>query len=282
MSSISLKVLSYQSIQTLTARGEAGIQGGYRQVSNTSYATSDSLDSETTVLIPDELDSEETLHFLELNNSTASIVWQQFLDRQQELPDRADVLNSTKRYVAGIEGDAIDDDDANWIEIMRRIGLTSNFQARIMQEDMKDMRLSGSLKHWVLEMMEMRYDFLKTLDRVLQAPPTTTLGRKSIKPAIGGSFSTKSAPPVPPRLSRKAGKGPELGTFKPASPNPATTSEDPPKQMDGHTMLFKGAARTRLDNMFLANAVLNFGAIRSTPLEIFQTALVFTSRRTLR
>ena len=62
-SAASLKVLSMQTIQILHARGEAGLQGGYRAVSNTSYATADSLDFEATVLIPDEINSIETLRF---------------------------------------------------------------------------------------------------------------------------------------------------------------------------------------------------------------------------
>ena len=233
-------------------------------MSNTSYTTAASLDSEATVLIPDELDSLETLQFLELNETTASMVWQQFLDRQMEFPHRASVLNSAKRYVASVQGNAITDDD-DWVEIMERIGLSSNFQARIMRDDMKEMRLSGSLKHWIFEMMEIRYEFLKTLDRIVQAPPEHTLGRRSSKPAFSGSFSMQPAPVIPPRFSSQAGKGPEHGSFKAPKSELATVADDPPTQLDGHVLLFKGAAQPRLNSMFMANGQLNFGAIGSTP-----------------
>ena len=260
----SLKVLSLQSIQILRARGEAGQHEGYRAISNTSYVTANSLDSEATVLIPDELESLETLRFLELNETTAGIVWQQFLERQNEFPYRASILNSAKRYVNSIQGNAITDLD-DWVEIMRRIGMSSNFQARIMKNDVMEMRLSGSLKQWIYEMMEIRYDFLLTLDSVIQTPSTSTLGRKSSKPAFHGSFSTQPAPAIPPRVSSQAGKGLELGSFNVPQPTLATVADDPPKQLEGHVMLLKGAARPRLDKLFMADGRLNFAAIGSTP-----------------
>ncbi|KAL9636661.1 MAG: hypothetical protein Q9164_002680 [Protoblastenia rupestris] len=159
----SQKSLSPESMQILNAHGQGVLQGGFRAILSTSYPPAEYLDSEVTVLIPDELDSQETLEFLELNETTASIVWQRFLERQKECPHRANVLDSAKRYIDSIQKNAIDEDD-DWVEVMIRIGLSSNFQARIMGKDMKEMRLSGSLKEWTIEMMEMRYDFLEALD----------------------------------------------------------------------------------------------------------------------
>lgn len=75
-SSSSLKVLSAPTINILRARGEGIQHGGYRAVSNTSYANADSLDSEATVMIPDELESLETLQFLRFNHTTAVIIWE--------------------------------------------------------------------------------------------------------------------------------------------------------------------------------------------------------------
>ena len=263
VSASSLKVLSSASIELLRARGEAQLSQGYRAVSNTSYTTASSLDSGATVFIPDELDSLETLCFLELNETTSATVWQQFLTRRAEFPDRADILNSAKRHVASIQGDAVTADD-DWVGMMRRIGMSGSFQARVMGGD-QDMRLSGSLKEWITEMMNIRYDFLKALDHIIQAPPMSILARKSSKPTLDGSFSIQAAPAIPTRVSSQIGKTPPAGSFKAPNPGITTLTENPPRQLDGHVILFKGAAAPRLDKLFKANGELDFRAIVSIP-----------------
>ena len=232
-SSSSLKVLSASTIDLLRARGEGAKQGGYRAVFNTSYINADSVDYKTTVLIPEEFESLETLQFLEFNHTTAAIVWERFKKSQSQFPEWATVLTSAKSYVRSIAGhDTTSEDDQEWVDVMRRIGLSSNFQARIMSGEMKYMRLSGSLKDWIWHMFEMRYDFLLTLDSALQARLVNTLTRKLSKPALG-SFTTKSAPAIPARVSSlQAFKGPKSGLFKAPEPQVVTEPEEPPKQMD--------------------------------------------------
>jgi hypothetical protein len=279
VSSSSLKVLSSASIELLRARGEAQLSQGYRAVSNTSYSTANSLDSEATVFIPDELDSFETLHFLELNDATAAIVWQQFLARRAEFPDRANILNSAKRHLASIQADAVTADD-DWVGVMRQIGMSSNFQARIMGGD-QEMRLSGSLKEWITEMMNIRYDFLKGLDHIIQTPPTSVLARKSSRPTMDGSFSIQAAPAIPARVSSQFGKAPPARSFTAPDPAVATVTENAPRQLDGHVMLLKGAVAPRLDKLFKKNGELNFRTIASTAPEDFSkgfNGLYFTKQ----
>lgn len=182
------------------------------------------------MLIPEELESLETFKFLEFNDTTAAIVWGRFKSSQSQFPERATVLASAKSHVRGIAGhDTTSENDHEWVDVMRRIGLSSNFQARIMSDELKSMRLSGSLKSWIWQMFEMRYEFLLTLDSVLQASLVNTLTRKSSKPALG-SFTTKSAPAIPARVSSlQAFKGPTSGSFKAPNPQAATEPEEPPK-----------------------------------------------------
>lgn len=112
-------------------------------------------------------------------------------------------------------------------------------------------------------MFEMRYDFLLTLDKVLQAPPAHTLTRKSSKPSLDGSFTTKTAPAIPARVSSQASKEPKSGSFQAPKPQLATVADDPPKSLDGHVMLLKGVARSRLDGLFKSGEALNFQAMIS-------------------
>lgn len=263
-SSSSLKVFSAPTIDILRERGEGVQHGGCRAVSNTSYASADSLGSETTVLIPDELESLETLEFLEFNRTTAAIIWEQFKDLQNRFPEWADVLDSAKRHVRGIAGhDITSENDDVWVDVMRKIGLTSNFQARIMTSRMRSMRLSGSLKDWLWQMFEMRYEFLLTLDNILQAPPGNTLDCKSSKQPLDGSFTTNSAPALPACVSGQASEEPKSGSFQAPRPQIATVANDPPKQMDGHVMLFTSFARSRLHALFQPDGGLNFTALLS-------------------
>lgn len=167
-SSSGAKVLSAPTLDILRARGEGTKQGGYRAVSKTSYA--DYLDSEATLLVPDELESLETLEFLEFNHTTAVIVWERFKNLQVQFPESADIVAAAKSHVRGIAGhDTTSENDDEWVDVMREIGLTSKFQARIMASEMRDMRLSGSLIDWIWQMFEMRYEFLLNLDSVIQA-----------------------------------------------------------------------------------------------------------------
>ena len=258
------KVLSNEALTVLAERGDGAVlRDGVRAVSNSSYATSSSLDSEATVLIPDELESVETLEFLELEHDTARTVYAQFRQRQSEFPHRASILRSAQRHLDSFEANpGLEDED--WIGAMNRIGLTKGFQARLMDPDYKDMRLSGSLKEWVSELFNTRYEFLNGLDAVVKGPPSLSLGRKTSSLDFNGKFSTKSAPPISPRTSSSS--GPKLGTFK-LSPQPqiASAIEGPSGVLDEHLMLFKGAAISRLEKVHLANGHLNFAALSSSP-----------------
>lgn len=66
------KMLSEHSINVLRTRDDTSqLHHEFRALSNISYSSEDSFDSQATVQIPDELDSVETLRFLELNDVTA-------------------------------------------------------------------------------------------------------------------------------------------------------------------------------------------------------------------
>lgn len=192
------------------------------------------------------------------------IIWDQFLQRRQEFPHRANVLNSVLRYLQSVDGNAVTPED-DWFGMMSRIGLSTNFQHRIMKPEVEIMRLSGSLKHWVAEMLDIRYEFLKGLDRIIKELVVTTLGRISSKPALDGSFTTVPPASISPPVHAESSKMIPSSSSSAPQPQIAILTTDPPKQLDGHVMLLKGAARPRLDMLFLPSGQLNFAAIGSTP-----------------
>lgn len=261
-SSSNLRILSDQALEILRLRGDnAQLKDGARAVSNTSYFTSDSLDSQATVIIPEVLDSVETLRFLEFNATTAETIWSDYEQRRQEFPHRADILNSARRHLEKSSENPLWEHD-DWNGAMQRLGLSSNFQSRIMDPEFADMRLSGSLKYWIVQMLEDRYHFLLTLDDVIKEPPTKTLGKKTSSLGLDNKIFTKAGPAVPPRSSSKA---PALGAFDPPKPDIATATDEPPNSLPDHLMLWKGGAMTRLESLIREDKTLNFQALASTP-----------------
>lgn len=96
----SFKVLSEDSLQILRVRGDnPRLNNGYRAVSNASYSSAGSLDSEATVLIPDELESLETLKFFEFNDATTGRVWSRYCQNFAEDPNMADLLKLAKAQI---------------------------------------------------------------------------------------------------------------------------------------------------------------------------------------
>jgi hypothetical protein len=218
----------------------------------------DSTESATTVQIPDHIESLETVKFLQFNDGAAEAIWQQFLEDMHEEPDRADLLYCARSYVRAVAGDALYSGD-DWIGVMQRIGVTRLFQQRIMDEEFAEMRLSGSCKEWILEMVAMRSEFLLTLDAVIKTP-SQGVKRKVSHLDINGGL--KSGPKIPKRGTSL----PQKGTFSTGGSGPsiATAPEDAPDELDGYKMLFKGGTLARLQKVHDGNT-LNFIELTSTP-----------------
>lgn len=83
------------------------------------------------------------------------------------------------------------------MKAMQAMGLSSNFQASLMSEEYKDMRLSDSLKDWTIEMMKMRFGFLMSLDNVIKAPPSQSIDRKVSWMDVDGSMKTLVGSKIP-------------------------------------------------------------------------------------
>jgi hypothetical protein len=95
------------------------------------------------------------------------------LEEQQQRAidaERADdMLQAAKDHIrSSIAGDAPErDGDDRWVEIMQRIGLTSDYQERIMDPEFRAMREMGTAKSWALNMVDERYSFLLSLESLI-------------------------------------------------------------------------------------------------------------------
>lgn len=256
------KVLSEHSINVLRTRGDTSqLHHGFRAVSNTSYSSKDSFGSQATVQIPDELDSVETLRFLELNDATARRLWDRYCSDVAEFPQFADLFGLARRWIREATENAMWEGD-DWVGIMQRMGLSNYFQARLMDESFKDIRLSGSVKEWTIEMMEIRYEFLMHLDNVIKAPPARNVQRKVSKMDIDGKIKLLSGPEIP---ARSTSKTLQTGTSSASQPSTATQLAEPPQELDAHTMFFKSGAMSRLESVYTKPNELFFEKICTIP-----------------
>ena len=195
-STLSLKVFSEESLRILRVRGnDMTVRSGFHTVLNTSYASESSVDSQATVDIPEDLESIETLQFLEFVPSAASVIWNSLLQRRQNDPQRANILDEAKKHISAFEDAVYADDD--WFGTMEAMGLTKSCQARLMDPDFEYMRLSATLKETVYDMLEMRYEFLSGLDDVVKGPAINSFARNSSRLNADDTFTTVPAPDTP-------------------------------------------------------------------------------------
>jgi hypothetical protein len=216
------------------------------------------VDSQATVEIPNELESVETFQFLEFRPEAAKLAFDGFLQRRSQFPDRADVLSSARDHIMSIKGDAFSQTD-DWIGVMDRIGLTTGYQSRVMDPDYSHMRLTGSAKHWAIEMVTMRFEFLSSLDTFIK-----NHAQRPNRKVSHVDFVSKLKPgPSYPIPKRDSSIGLPAGIFPASGPSTTTASDTPPAEMDGHHIFYKGGSLARLNKIHFGNNRLNIRQIRS-------------------
>jgi hypothetical protein len=259
----SVRVISAGSLALLLARGDAAqLENGYRKISNSSYMSLDSTDSQATVQIPEEINSINTLEFLELTPQIASQLFTRFTALKESDPERADILEVAKQHVESIAGNAFVEND-DWCGLMQRIGVTQKFQIRIMDPAFKAWRLTSSAKDLILWMMDERFFFLLSLDNIIQTAPKHA-GRKNSSMDLQGKLKFNT-PTVPIRFSSKNKTMPATGVFNTGGMSVATKASEPPSELNGCTMLFKEGSIVRLEKVFVAQNGVNFGQLLSNP-----------------
>ncbi|MCJ1462980.1 hypothetical protein MMC07_001584 [Pseudocyphellaria aurata] len=261
-SNASSKILSDDSIMILKLRNDdSPIMNGFRSISNTSYMSEASLESQETVEIPEYLESLETFRFLEFNEATAQALWHLYCEMLRDDPDRCDLLKTAKRHITSTPGDAGQGDD--WVGHMDRVGLTKSYQARIMAPMAQEMREVASANEWAIQMVTMRFEFLQSLDDIIKTPSRgVERPVRRITPSGDLGKIAEEGPEIPERGSSK-GKLPPMKNFQ---SGPSTAAKPPPpEQVEGCRMFYNGGALARLQNVFQPDGTLHFGKLRSTP-----------------
>lgn len=259
----SRKVLSPEALQVLRGHDQdITISNGFRLISNSSYISNSSIDSQATVLIPDELESLETVKFLQFTDETANLIFEQYLNDLEQNPDRAHLMSTVRSYVGSIAGNATDvDGDDAWVSLFQRIGMTRLFQRNVMDPDFGDMRAMGSLKEWVLEAAAMRFEFLRSLSHIITTPARGVKKQVSHM-SLDGKLAPGPYPTIPTRSSSL--KGPAVGNFN--APAPGTKPQEPSTRIEGYKTFYKGSTLPRLEAIFIQNGnAVNFNNVLSSP-----------------
>lgn len=250
-------LLSQEAITILEAKQPTPLQNGRRVVSNVSYMSDDSIDSEASVEIPEYLESQATLEFLEFKPEVARNLWDKIQEAQTILPNR-DFLDAVRFFISTIPEDAYEENnDEEWKDAVKAMGLTRAFEARLMDAAFREIRLKGSLKEWVTFMMEERFYFLQSLDAFVKNPARGINRRVSKMNLQTGKLT--AGPAVPARTSSIA------ATPNFDFPSAATANSDPPSSVDECTTYFKGGSIARLESINLSANPLNFLPLTSTP-----------------
>jgi len=118
--------------------------------------------SNSTVEIPEQFDSPQTLVFLGFIPDRVGQLrqgWQEMQRSGRKIP----FLDAILEYLKHRYPDAIKEED-DWEAYFTQLGLAEAFKRRLMDADFKEWRLSGSAAHWTCEMTTMSYQFLESLD----------------------------------------------------------------------------------------------------------------------
>lgn len=172
---------------------------GRRVLSVSSYST-DSTSSDSSIVIPEELYSLETLLFCNLNPTMASYIFNVYQSAVQTSgEDCVDFGRMMRTAIHTTKADAFVEDD-EWEKALSKLGGNQHLINRVMDPFWKDVRLSRSAKEWILFIVSSRLDFLELLDAGIRERARNEAAKQSIsgRHAVSSTPSTSSKIPVAP------------------------------------------------------------------------------------
>lgn len=241
------KVISQSSLSKLVASGsDVEVYDGWRFILNKTYMSESSGSSESIVAIPDDLKSVQTLKFLGFTDTAAEITFKRFQRAQSEWPDEELISYAKGTVRAG--NDAVDEDD-DWDEAMRSMGIDDQLRGRILNTRYTNIRLTETAMYWVIDTITDLYEFLISFNTNMDNSETV-FGRPvslASRMASGASVASSSATPKAQPESKMKGKG-GLKSKSHAGPEPqVSTKVDERIVQADETILLKGGSLSRLN-----------------------------------
>ena len=144
--------------------------GGWQTIRCMALSDSSSSDSEASVDVPQSLESPEAMEFLGFTHEAALEIFQRFQNASTILDDDC-ILEYAKGHVRSVPDVGCPEDD--WTSAMIAMGITQALCQQILDPRFTDLRLTQNACFWVLDTIEVKYDFLLSLDdNVLGSKPS--------------------------------------------------------------------------------------------------------------
>ena len=246
-------------------------RNGYRNISVGSYA---SFDSDETIVIPEKINSVESLVFCGLDLNIATMLYNAYQQRRLDsvsdgLDYSDDIIEDVKYYVRRMAervGDASKADE-NWLKSLTDMGISHETACRIVNPDFLDIRLRATAMEWALDTINLGWEFLLALDNKIRSKLLAVDRRnESPDPNIQPSPARQ-----PSRHSINLRDAAHEGSAQPQ----LYSFVDIPSQVSGRKMLLKGGARTRMETVFNDNGSLNIDSLLSTPPTDFHPTALY-------
>ena len=231
-------LLSSETLQFVSDCGEEVTKtGGWLRLRLSRVSSSSDDDNETTIQLPYELHSQQTLEFLGFSASTASQLFQHFLTTLESF-SQTTILDIAKAKIRSSRDAALDSDD--WRLALDSMGIKPSLKDAIMDPYFDAIGLTKTATFWVVDTMMAKWLYLANLE------PTVLKPRKGNKRYI----------PLQARIKESASK--DISTT-PNGSIPGDTSEGSSNPIVGAAVfekaigdteieLFKGSDLLRLQN----------------------------------
>ncbi|KAF7876578.1 hypothetical protein EAF04_001666 [Stromatinia cepivora] len=198
------------------------------------------VDARVYTLIPEFLDSEETLEWLGWTPQKAAEIWARWRTIQATETQHGTIfevlfLDHTTGF---IPYDVLEDNADDWEEHMRNWGVSSELIDAIMDAEFSNVRLTESAQHWVRDTMEIRYLSLERIKR-----------DSDLRAENGNTASTGIATDTVPRSSNVPG---HLALYK------AISTERVRRDMEGNIEIDSIVSGTPTDFRGSGGTVLYF------------------------
>jgi hypothetical protein len=134
------------------------------------------------------LHSRETFEWLGFDGLQANDLWNTFNTKGEYINRFFEVAEDHMDMICGQQPD---ESAATCIEFMKRAGISKWLADAILMDEFEDLHLTATCKHWVIDSMQSRWDFLKVLERYVRENTSFLVANRqswpdSKKPLRGG------------------------------------------------------------------------------------------------
>ena len=112
--------------------------------------------------IPDFFISRETIIYVSFDDNTASTIWDRWTQRGDDGGPMT-FENMLLEYIQSQANDIWSEVDSDWYDTMTSFGISKELREATMDPEFKDIRLTQTLKEWLLDTISAQYQCLELI-----------------------------------------------------------------------------------------------------------------------